>query len=214
MQESHGKGPASHPDPESCVGGRKAGSEALTGAHAGQPSSCAIRSSGVPTLLSEAEGHTGIDTTGKPISDPAQSKTLRMRGNILHGNREIPASSIPWVDRLEKATSRTSRMHEVGKSDDLVVPGKRANKGRRPAESVEGRGSAKGNGRRGATPRTQSRIGVSLLASRVREVASAASPPQPEVGAGCGSSARPDLSGGLPVRAVPTGTLLAEMLAV
>ena len=131
-----------------------------------------------------------------------------MCGNSSHGNREIPASSIPWVDRLEKATSRTSRMHEVGKSDDLVVPGKRANKGRRPAESVEGRGSAKGNGRRGATPRTQSRIGVSLLASRVREVASAASPPQPEVGAGCGSSARPDLSGGLPVRAVPTGTYL------
>src|SRR6516164_1621913 len=30
MQESHGKGPASHPDPESCVGGREAGGEALT----------------------------------------------------------------------------------------------------------------------------------------------------------------------------------------
>jgi hypothetical protein len=107
--------------------------------------------------LSEAAGHTGIDATGKPISDPAQSKTLRMRGNSLHGNREIPASSIRWVDRLEKAASRTSRMHEVGKSDNLVLPGKRANKGRRPAESVEGRGSAKGNERRGATPRTQSR---------------------------------------------------------
>jgi hypothetical protein len=25
MKESHGKGPASHPDPESCVDGRKAG---------------------------------------------------------------------------------------------------------------------------------------------------------------------------------------------
>ena len=36
MEESHGKGPASHPDPESCVDGRKAGGEALTGAHAGQ----------------------------------------------------------------------------------------------------------------------------------------------------------------------------------
>ncbi len=72
MKESHGKGPASHPDPESCVDGRKAGSEALTGAHAGQPSSCEIIHSGVPTLLSEVEGHTGIDATGKPISDPAQ----------------------------------------------------------------------------------------------------------------------------------------------
>ena len=49
MQESHGKGLASHPDPESCVDGRKAGGEALTGAHAGQPSSCEIMQSGVPT---------------------------------------------------------------------------------------------------------------------------------------------------------------------
>jgi RNA-directed DNA polymerase len=176
MKKSHGKGPASHPDPESCVDGRKAGGEALTGAHAGQPLSCEIIHSGVPTLLSEAEGHNGIDTIGKPISDPAQSKTLRMRGNSLHGNREIPASSILWMDRLEKAASRTSRMHGAGKSDDLVIPGRRANKGRRPAESAEGRGSAKGNGRRWATPRTQSRIGVSFLASHVREAASAASP--------------------------------------
>jgi hypothetical protein len=106
MPESHGKGPASHPDPESCVDGRKAGGEALPGAHAGQPSSCEIRQSEVPTPLSEAEGHTGIGATGKPISDPAQSKTLRMRGHSLHGNREIPTSSIPWVDRLGKAASR------------------------------------------------------------------------------------------------------------
>ena len=40
MQESYGEGPASHPDPESCGSGRKASAEALTGAHAGQPSSC------------------------------------------------------------------------------------------------------------------------------------------------------------------------------
>jgi hypothetical protein len=177
MQESHGKGPASHPDPASCVDGRKAGGQALTGAHAGQPSSCVIIQSGVPTPLSEAEGHTRIGATGKPLSDPAQSQTLRMRGNSLHGNREIPTSSIPWVDRLGKAASRTPRMYAVGKSDALIVPGKRANNGRRPAESVEGRGSAKWNERRKATPRTQSRIGVSLLASRVREAASAASPP-------------------------------------
>ena len=127
--------------------------------------------------MSEAEGHTGIDATGKPISDPAQSETLRLRGNSSHGNREIPASSTPRVDRLGKAASRTPRMHGVGKSDDLIVPGKRANKGRRPAEPVEGRGSAKGNARRGAMPRTQSRTGVSFLASLVREAASAASPP-------------------------------------
>jgi hypothetical protein len=37
-------------------------------------------------------------------------------------------------------------------------------------------GGAKGNRRRGAASRTPSRIGVSFLASRVREPASAASP--------------------------------------
>ena len=90
MKESHGEGPASRPDPESCVAGRKAGGEALTGAHAGQPSSCEIRSSGVPTPLSEAEGHTEGGAIGKPPEDPAQSETLSMRGNPWHGKREIP----------------------------------------------------------------------------------------------------------------------------
>jgi hypothetical protein len=52
MQESHRKDRADHPDPESCVGGRKAFGEALTGAHAGQPLRCEIRPSGTPTPLS------------------------------------------------------------------------------------------------------------------------------------------------------------------
>ena len=56
MKESYGKDPASHPDPLSCAGGRKDVGEALTGAHVGQPSSCEIRSSGVPTRLSFVEG--------------------------------------------------------------------------------------------------------------------------------------------------------------
>src|SRR5215471_5259068 len=92
MQESYGEGLASHPDPESCGSGRKASAEALTGAHAGQPSSCEIRQSGMPTLLSEAEGDTAGGAQGEPLVDPAQSKTLSMRGNSSHGNREIPSS--------------------------------------------------------------------------------------------------------------------------
>ena len=178
MKESYRKGKASHPDPESCGSGRKASAEALTGAHAGQPSSCEIRQSGVPTPLSEAEGHTGIGVTGEPVTDPTQSKTLRMRGNSVHGNREIPTSSVAEAaDRSGKGTAHTPDMHDAGKSDAFIVPRKRANKGRRPAESVEGRRAAKGNGRRGATSRTQSRFGVSFLASRVRDVAPATSPP-------------------------------------
>lgn len=51
---------SSHPDPQSCVGGREAGGKALTGEHVSQPSNCEIRSSRVPTLLSEAEGHNEV----------------------------------------------------------------------------------------------------------------------------------------------------------
>ena len=177
MQESHGKGPASHPDAESCVDGRKAGGEALTGAHAGQPSSCVITVSGVPTLSTQAEGNTVEGATGKPPEDPAQSKTLRMRGNSLHGNREVPATSTVAADRPEKAFGRTSGMHVAGKSDDLIVPGKRTNKDTRLAESVEGRGSAKGNARLRATRRTQRRVSVLFAGGCVREAAAVASPP-------------------------------------
>lgn len=43
MKESHRKGLAHHPDPESCVVRRKAAIEALTGAHTGWVLSCEIR---------------------------------------------------------------------------------------------------------------------------------------------------------------------------
>ena len=89
MKESYRNGLASHPDPESCVGARKVAGEALTGVHAGQPLSCEITESGTPMLLSEAEGRTGQSATASSGPGPAQSKTLRMRGNSLHGNREI-----------------------------------------------------------------------------------------------------------------------------
>ena len=119
MKESYGKGPASHPAPESCVDGRKAGGEALTGAHAGQPLSCEIRSFGVPTPLSEVEGNTVASASGEQATDPAQSKTLSMRGNSLHGNREIPRLSLldGSRDRSGKGSrpkSRHARPWEVG----------------------------------------------------------------------------------------------------
>ena len=42
MKESHRKGVANHPDPESCAGSRKAAREALIGAQAGRVLSCEI----------------------------------------------------------------------------------------------------------------------------------------------------------------------------
>ena len=95
MKESHRKDLASYPDPESCVGARKDIGEALTGAHAGQPLSCEIPQSGTPMLFSDAEGYTGQSITASSGSGPAQSKTLRMRGNSLHGNREVLPATKP-----------------------------------------------------------------------------------------------------------------------
>jgi hypothetical protein len=120
MKESYGKDLASHPDPESCVGGRKDAGEALTGAHVGQPSSCEIRASGVPTPLSEAEGNTEDGVIGEPSEDPAQSETLRTRGNPLHGKREIPQVPIErWLDgsagKGHWPYLRRARLGEVGR---------------------------------------------------------------------------------------------------
>jgi RNA-directed DNA polymerase len=173
MQESYGEGPASHPDPESCGSGRKASAEALTGAHAGQPSSCEIRSSGMPTLLSEAEGHTASGAHGEPPADPAQSKTLRMRGNSSHGNREIPTSSAAdgSADRSGKGTPHTPDMHDAGKSGGGIVLQKVPNNDRRSAEAMEGRPPTTGNSPQTATSPTQSGRGVPTGLQRVRGVA-------------------------------------------
>src|SRR5262245_49283757 len=130
MKESYGKDLASHPDPESCVGDRKGAGEALTGAHVGQPSSCEIRSSGVPMPVCEAEGHTEGGVIGKPSPDPAQSETLCTRGNSPHGKREIPRVPAGGkAGRPEKVYDRTSGMHAPGKSDGRVVPKRSPNKG-------------------------------------------------------------------------------------
>ena len=201
MEESHGKDLASHPDPESCAGGREATGEALAGAHAGQPLSREIIKSGVPTLLTEAEGNNVDGALGKPHTTPARSETLSMRGNSLRRNREIP--QVPVADaaagRPEKVNDRTSGMYAYGKSDGCVVPKKSPNKdGLCPsAEAVEGRRPTEGNTLPSAAPRTQRRISASIGLHRVREAATLLRQ-TPEVRAVCGSSARTDLRGGRP----------------
>jgi len=97
MKEPYRKGLATHPDPESCAGGGNIAGEALTGAHAGQPSSSEITSIGVPTLCLCGEGNMSSDGTREPLQDAAESKTLRMRGNSLHGNRETPRPPPPML---------------------------------------------------------------------------------------------------------------------
>ena len=70
MSESYRKDLASHPGPESCVCIGNGAGEALTGVHAGQVLSCEIIPSGVPTLLSEAEGNNGLADMARPNRTP------------------------------------------------------------------------------------------------------------------------------------------------
>ena len=175
MKESYGKDLASHSGSESCTGGRKATGEALTGAHAGQPLSCEIRSIRVPTLLSYAEGNIREGVTGKPSLNPAQSQTLCTHGNPSYEKREIP--QVPATNgeagRSGKVADLTPDMHACGKSDGCIVPKKLPNKaGLNPvAEAVEGRQPTKGNTLQEAAPRTQSRTSASIPLQRVRETA-------------------------------------------
>lgn len=89
------------------------------------------------------------------LTNAAESETLSMRGNSLRGNRETLETPPPdgGGGRFGKALGQTPNMHVSRESDDSIVPKKRANKAGRimrrmvpaAAESVEGRGSTKGN---------------------------------------------------------------------
>jgi hypothetical protein len=143
MKESYGEGVAPHTGPESCAADRKVRGEALTGVRTGQPLSGETIQSGTPTLLSEAEGHTGDGVLRESFPGPAPPETLCTCGNSIHGNREIP--QVPYPDggygRTGKATSLTPVMNACGKSDVCIVPERPSNNDREhlPAEMVEGR---------------------------------------------------------------------------
>ena len=141
--------------------------------------------------------------------DASESENLCMDGSSLSGNREI--SEVPQSNLLEgrwaKANSRTAHMYAFEKSDDLVAPSKRANKAGTPvAESVEERGSAKGNVIQVTSSRTQSRNRWGVLGSHTASRLLRRLTVQPKAGAVCGSSARTDLCRGWPERAIPTAT--------
>ena len=88
------------------------------------------------------------DANRKPLMDAAESETLRMCGNSMHGNRETLETPAPQgAGRSGKALCRTLDMHVSRESDGLIVPEKQANKAglMAAAEPVEGRGPTKGN---------------------------------------------------------------------
>lgn len=160
-------------DPDSCAVYREEQGEALTaetGRSAIEPRN---QVSGMPMLLSEAEGKTEHDANHKPCSDPARSKTLNTPGSFLHGSWEVSSVSGARVpDGTCKVKSRNPVAHADEKSDTPVVPKKPLNKGDEPAEMVEERAVAKGNANKAPAPRTQRRdTRASPGLDGVREVA-------------------------------------------
>ncbi len=61
------------------------------------------------------------DAIRKSPKDAAESETLRMRGNSLHGNREtLEVPSPRGAGRSEKAMCRTSDMYASRESDGPI----------------------------------------------------------------------------------------------
>ena len=114
MKESYVEGLASYGDPESCVHIREGVDEALTGVRAGRVSSRVMHAPRRKVRV--VRGAEAVEISRRPhrccrngeaAPDPARSKTPRRRGNISHGNREVPRSSAArWeasrAERIEK----------------------------------------------------------------------------------------------------------------
>ena len=92
MKESHRKGLAIHPDPESCDIRRKADVEALTGAHAGWVLSSEIMPVRGADVVEQTEGN----TEGVAIARPWKA----LRSRRPHARMETPCA------RTERPHSR------------------------------------------------------------------------------------------------------------
>ena len=86
--------------------------------------------------------------TASRIIDPAESKTLSMRGRSMHENRETseaPGRGTDLTGRSGKAGGRKPDTHVSEESDTGIVPMKGPNKSGQPeAEALEGRLVTKG----------------------------------------------------------------------
>src|SRR5882757_1809030 len=147
----------------------------------------------------------------------SRSRRPRARGEVLctEPGRSHPCPDLSGPAR--EGRSRTPSMYADEKSDEVVVPRKRSNKGRQlPAEVVEGRASPEGNSRQAAVVRTLSRAATSIRLAAVRRSACGSKPYVPPTfdprEDRCVSSARRDLCGGRGAILVPTATELRVFL--
>ena len=83
--------------PSHALAVREGGGEALTGVRAGRVIEPRNRPlTGVPTLLTGAEGNTRLQRYRELLADPARSKNPCMRGISMRENREVPCPPA-WV---------------------------------------------------------------------------------------------------------------------
>lgn len=176
MKESYKKDIASHLNPESCGGIREAAAEALTGADTGEVSSREIRQSELPTLLSEAEGHTEsrVMASGKPSSRGRRPSACIETHRTGTGRSQSSTCCDGGGRRVEKTDGRKATMHDSGKSDGSIVSENLANDDlplwQWAKEQGEKRGPTKRNPLQGGISRTQSRNhDMSSALERVRE---------------------------------------------
>ena len=108
--------------------------------------------------ITNGEDHTNGGANTKSPRDPAQSKTPRTSGNIMHENRDTwSASAAQSGGRpVGEGLGRTTHRQAGQESDSGVVPMKGSNKGGQPtAESLEGRPETKENARQSHMRPTQ-----------------------------------------------------------
>lgn len=174
MKESYGEGPASHPDPESCVAGREARGEALAGAHAGKVLSSEISKEQGADPVRIRGRQDGEHRNGETLEGPAESETLSMHGNSMDGNREISRTSYGEnQERLGKARANKPSTNVREKSHRPIVPEKRPNKPceEQGAEAEEERGLTKRNTSETTEPPIQGGECASNGLERVRRAA-------------------------------------------
>ena len=98
MKEPYIEGLATHDGPESCVGAREGGGEALTGVRAGRAIEPRNQEFGVPTPLSRPEGNIAGGAMRESPGDPARSKNHGMYGISMRENREEVPLLVRRVD--------------------------------------------------------------------------------------------------------------------
>jgi hypothetical protein len=103
MKESYSEGLANHAGLGSYAGIRKGVGGTLTEERAGRVLSREItaQNQGADAVLMSGRPHR-LQRTLKLQENPARSKTSGTHGNILHGDREIPWSSVK-ADRVGKS---------------------------------------------------------------------------------------------------------------